>query len=95
VAKGAVAKGVGTNLSIFQQLTVFDTKQVINQRWSLKPFRRANESSHLLVFLEALEEEDVYRLEVVDMRVPLKLLANLGPDSRGGEVDSVQLHTQT
>ncbi len=47
--------------------------------------------AHLLVFLETLEEEDVDCLEVVDMGVALKLLADLGTDRRGREVDSVQL----
>ena len=47
--------------------------------------------AHLLVFLEALEKEDVDSLEVINLRVAVKLLTNLGADRRRREVDSVEL----
>lgn len=47
--------------------------------------------THLLELLIALEQQNVGRLEIVNVLVPLKLLSDLGTNGGGGNIQSVQL----
>lgn len=49
--------------------------------------------THLLELLVTLQQQDINRLQIVDERVALKLLPDFGANSRGGEVDGVELGT--